>query len=188
MSVILRPEISLDKSVRITSMAAVAVARALERASGITARIKWVNDIFLNHKKACGILTEAGICFEKESLDYAILGIGVNVGIMEFPEEIKNIATSLGNECGIELSRNLVISEILNELTQWYPSLEEGSFMEENRKRSLLLGKEIRVLDDSEENGYYSARAVDLDDMGHLLIEREGKRIYLNSGEVSVRL
>ncbi|MBP3610820.1 MAG: biotin--[acetyl-CoA-carboxylase] ligase [Lachnospiraceae bacterium] len=188
MSVLLRPEIELQKSVRITSMAAVAVARAVERVSGIPAQIKWVNDIFLHGKKVCGILTEAGINYETGILDYAVLGIGVNVGKMEFPEELGAIATSVGNECGQNVSRNILIAEILKELAYWYPSLWDGSFLKESRRRSVLLGKEILVVDTLEDGGSYTARAVDLDDMGHLLIERDGKRQELNSGEVSIRL
>ena len=98
MSVLLRPEIELERAVLITSMAAVAVARAIERVSDIPAKIKWVNDIFLNRKKVCGILTESGINAETGKLEYAVLGIGVNVGSMEFPEELKGIATSVSNE------------------------------------------------------------------------------------------
>ncbi len=188
MSVLLRPEIELQKSVRITSMAAVAAARAIERVSGITAQIKWVNDIFLNKKKVCGILTEAGIDYEKGTLDYAVLGIGVNVGRMEFPEELAAIATSVSNECGRNVSRNELIAELLKELAYWQPSLRDGSFLVESRKRSILLGNEILVVDALAEGGSYTARAIDLDDMGHLLIERDGKCQELNSGEVSIRL
>ncbi|MBO5353841.1 MAG: biotin--[acetyl-CoA-carboxylase] ligase [Lachnospiraceae bacterium] len=187
MSVLLRPEIELQKSVRITSMAAVAVARAIEKVSGIPAKIKWVNDIFLNGKKVCGILTEAGIDFEKETLEYAVLGIGVNVGSMEFPLELDGIATSIGNECGKRISRNILIAEILKELEDWYSSLWSGSFLEESRNRSILLGKEILVVDTLAEGGSYPARAIDLDDMGHLIIERAEEMQVLNSGEVSIR-
>lgn len=187
MSVLLRPEIELDRAVLITSMAAVAVARAVERVSGIPAQIKWVNDIFLNKKKVCGILTEAGIDAENGRLEYAVLGIGVNVGKMEFPEELKEIATSVSNECGYEVVKEVLIEEILKELELWYPTLWDGSFLEESRRKSILLGKKILVMDSSVPEGAYSAKAVDLDGLGHLLIEREGKLETLNSGEVSVR-
>lgn len=188
MSVLLRPDIVLEKAVRITSMAAVAVANAVEKVSGISAQIKWVNDIFLNRKKVCGILTESGINYEEKKLDYVVLGIGVNVGYMEFPEELSNIATSVSNECKWEVSRAELIAGILNELEVWYPSLEDGSFLSESKERSILLGQEIRVLDDTCESGFYMARALDLDDMGHLLVERDGERQLLHSGEVSIRL
>ena len=86
MSILLRPEIELQNAVRLTSMTAVAVAEAIERVCEIPARIKWVNDIFLNKKKVCGILVEAGIDAVEQKLNYAVVGIGINVGKMEFPE------------------------------------------------------------------------------------------------------
>lgn len=187
MSILLRPELELQQAVLITSMAAVAVARAIEKVSGISAQIKWVNDIFLNKKKVCGILTEAGINAEKQSLEYAVLGIGVNVGTMDFPEELADIATSVCNECGFFVEKETLIEEILKELEQWYPTLWNGSFLEESKARSILLGKEIRVVDSMAEGGSYPAKAVDLDEMGHLVIERNGEREVLNSGEVSIR-
>ncbi len=187
MSILLRPQIELERSVLITSMAAVAVARAIERLSGISAKIKWVNDIFINNKKVCGILTEAGIDAEKGSLDYAVLGIGVNVGAMEFPEELKEIATSVCNECGFEITKEALIEEILRELEALYPALQDGSFLKESKKRSILLGKEVRVVDALADGGFYEAVAVDIDELGHLIIERNGSREALNSGEVSIR-
>ena len=187
MSLLLRPKIELQKAVLITSMAAVAVARAVEKVSGVSAQIKWVNDVFLNRKKVCGILTEAGIHPETGVLDYAVLGIGVNVGKMEFPEDLKETATSVCNECVHEVSREELIAEILKEIEYWYPYLWDGSFLKESRMRSILLGKEILVLDATTEGGSYTAKAVDLDELGHLLIERNGKIVVLNSGEVSIR-
>ncbi len=187
MSILLRPELELQQAVLITSMAAVAVARAIEKVSGISAQIKWVNDIFLNKKKVCGILTEAGINPENQTLDYVVLGIGVNVESMEFPEDLKEIATSVCNECGFFVEKEKLIEEILKELKQWYPTLWDGSFLEESKARSILLGKEIRVIDALAEGGSYSAKAVDLDAMGHLIIERDGRTEVLNSGEVSIR-
>ena len=187
MSILLRPDIELSKAVLITSMAAVAVARAVERVSGIPAQIKWVNDIFLNKKKVCGILTEAGIDAERQTLNYAVLGIGVNVGTMDFTEELKDIATSVSNECGFEVKKEVLIDEILKELEQWYPTLWNGEFLAESKARSILLGKEIKVLDENALGGSYPAKAVDINELGNLIIERDGVTQVLNSGEVSIR-
>ena len=187
MSILLRPDIPLERAVLITSMAAVAVARAIERVSGIEAKIKWVNDIFLKGKKVCGILTEAGIDAESGKFSYAVLGIGVNVGEMEFPEELRDIATSVSNECGFVISKENLIDEILLELERWYATLSDGGFLEESRKRSILLGKEILVLDETAPGGSYPAKAVDINELGNLVIERNGERVVLNSGEVSIR-
>ena len=188
MSVLLRPEIPLERAVLITSMAAVAVAEAVERVSGIETKIKWVNDIFLNGKKVCGILTEAGIHAEKATLDYAVLGIGVNVGNMEFPEELKDIATSVSAECGFVVSKDVLIDEILKEVERWYPAIKDGSFLEVSKRRSILLGKEIRVVDETVPGGGYTAKAIDINELGNLVIEKDGERQVLNSGEVSIRL
>jgi len=187
MSILLRPDISLERAVLITSMAAVAVAQAIETVSSISAKIKWVNDIFLNKKKVCGILTEAGIDVENHSLEYVVLGIGINVGSMEFPEELQDIATSVSNECGFEIEKEVLIEEILKELEKWYPTLWNGRFLEESRARSVLLGREILVLDDNAPGGSYPAKAVELNELGNLVIETEKGMKILNSGEVSVR-
>ena len=187
MSILLRPDIELSRAVLITSMAAVAVARAVERVSGIRAQIKWVNDIFLNKKKVCGILTEAGIDAERQKLNYAVLGIGVNVGTMEFPEELKKIATSVSNECGFDVKKEVLIDEILKELEQWYPTLWNGGFLAESKERSILLGREITVIDETVPGGSYPAKAVDINELGNLIIERDGVMQVLNSGEVSIR-
>lgn len=186
MSIVLRPKLELDRAVLITSMAAVAVAEAVETVSGISAQIKWVNDVFLNRKKVCGILTEAGIS-ATGTLEYVVLGIGVNVGPMEFPEELKQIATSVSNECGKEIAREILVEEILKKLEVWYPTLWNGSFLEESKKRSILLGKEVVVVDAGPEGESYVAKAVDLDELGHLIVERNGRKQILNSGEISIR-
>lgn len=185
MSVLLRPQIELEKSTLITSVAAVAVARAIESVSGVTAQIKWVNDVFLHGKKTCGILTEAGINSNNDTLEYAVLGIGVNVGKMVFPEELDTIATSVSNESGVEIEREELISAILNELEPLYEAMHTGAFLKESRERSILLGKEIKVLNG---NNSYSARALEIDDMGQLVVEANGKKQTLVCGEVSIRL
>lgn len=187
MSILLRPEIELERAVLITSMAAVAVAEAIEQVSCIETKIKWVNDIFLNRKKVCGILTEAGISAEAGTLSYAVLGIGVNVGKMEFPEELINVATSVSNECGFNVSKEILTDKILEQLEKWYPTIADGSFLEESKKRSILLGNDIRVIDETVSGGSYHAKAVDINELGNLIIERDGVIQVLNSGEVSIR-
>lgn len=187
MSILLRPDIALERAVLITSMSAVAVAEAIEHVSGAEAKIKWVNDIFLNGKKTCGVLTEAGIDAEKGTLEFAVLGIGVNVGEMEFPKELEHIATSVSNECGFPVSKDTLINAILEKMERWYPTLADGSFLKESKRRSLLLGKEITVIDETVYGGSYPAKAVDINELGNLIIERDGVLQVLNSGEVSIR-
>ena len=106
---------------------------------------------------------------------------------MEFPEELKEIATSVSNECGFSVEKEALIDEILKELEEWYPTLWDGSFLAESKERSVLLGKEIKVIDGNIQGGSYPAKAVDINELGNLIIEREGKFQVLNSGEVSIR-
>ena len=169
----------------LTSMAAVAVARAMEKVADVRASIKWVNDVYLGPKKACGILCEAGLDFESGQMEYVVAGIGVNVGFMEFPDELKDIATSISNECGAAVSRSRFTAELINEMNALYPQLESGAFMKESRERSNVIGRQVFVLRGSDR---YSATAVDIDDEGSLVVRREdGSLDTLHSGEISLR-
>lgn len=184
-SFVLRPSLPAERAVMITSMAAVAVARAMERVADVKASIKWVNDVYLGTKKACGILCEAGLDFESGQMQYVVAGIGVNVGRMDFPPELREIATSISNECGRDISRSRFCAELINEMNALYPQLESGAFMAESRARSNVIGRDIVVLRGEER---YPATAVDIDDRGNLLVRREdGSEAVLQSGEISVR-
>ena len=184
-SFVLRPSLPADRAVLLTSMAAVAVARAMERVADVEAKIKWVNDVYLGDKKACGILCEAGMDFESGQLQYVVAGIGVNVGPMEFPEELAGVATSISNACGCAVGRSRFCAELINEMNALYPQLESGAFMEESRARSNVIGREIDVLRGGER---YPATAVDIDPAGSLIVRTpEGKIETLRSGEISVR-
>ena len=184
-SFILRPQIPADRAVSITSMSAVAVARAMEKVADVQASIKWVNDVYLGSKKACGILCEAGMDFENGMLQYVISGIGVNVGFMDFPEELRDKATSISNACGRRILRSRFAAELINEMNALYAQLETGAFMEESRRRSNVIGREIDVLRGEER---FPATAIDIDDMGSRVIRTsDGEGQTLHSGEISVR-
>ena len=184
-SFILRPQLPADRAVMLTSMSAGAVARAMEKVADVQASIKWVNDVYLGPKKACGILCEAGMDFENGQMQYVISGIGVNVGFMDFPEELADKATSISNVCGKRISRSRFAAELINEMNALYPQLETGAFMEESRRRSNVIGREIEVLRGEER---YPATAIDIDDEGSLVIRTgDGEVKTLHSGEISVR-
>ncbi len=185
LTVILRPDCAPDRAGLLTSLAAVAAARAVEKVSGADVKIKWVNDLYLNGKKICGILTEGGLGLEAGRLEYAAVGIGINVNRMEFPPELREIATSVGNETGTSPDRNRLIAEILNELDALYGDLETGAFLEESRRRSNVIGREVTVIEGGKK---YPAKAVDIDGQGRLVIETEEGRTCLNYGEVSLKL
>ena len=182
---VLRPTIPADRAVNITSLAAVAVARAIETLCDADVKIKWVNDLYINDRKVCGILCEASLDFESGMLEYAVLGIGVNVAPMDFPEDLRDIATSIGNECGAHPSRSRLIAEISNELEKLYGELETGGFMAESRRRSNVIGRDVTVIRGDER---YAAHVMDIDDQGRLVIRTESGVSRVGSGEISIKL
>ena len=184
-SFVLRPKMPAERAVMLTSMTAVAVARAIEQLADVQVQIKWVNDLFISGRKTCGILCEAGMDFESGQLEYAVAGIGVNVGKMTFPEELADIATSVGNACGREISKNQLIARICDNMEALYDQLDDGGFMEEYRARSNVIGKRITVLRGGER---FSARVLDIDDQGGLVVETQDGIETVRSGEISIRL
>lgn len=183
-SMILRPDCTPEKAAMITSLAAVAVARAIEKVAETEIRIKWVNDLYIGGKKVCGILSEAGTDMESGQLNYVVVGIGVNVQPMDFPEELRNIATSIGNETGGAVDRNRLTAEICNETESLLGQLESGEFMAENRRRSNVIGREVLVLEGGKQ---YTAQALDIDGEGKLILRRDGEILHLGFGEVSLK-
>lgn len=185
LSVILRLNESTDLSMLVTSAAAVAVCRAIQTVTGIEAQIKWVNDVYIEEKKVCGILTEASMNFENGQLDYLVLGIGINVAEKTFPPDLHDVATALGSHCTSHVDRSRLIGTLLNELDCVISTLSSRSFLEEYRKRSFLLGTRINVITASET---LPATALSIDDNGHLIVRMDtGELRTLSSGEVSIR-
>ena len=182
---ILRPKMTAERAVMITSLAAVAVARAIEAVADVSVQIKWVNDLYINGRKVCGILCEAGMDFESGQLEYAVVGIGVNVAAMRFPDELADIATSIENECGAPVSRSRLIAEICNQIEALYGQLETGEFMAESRRRSNVIGQDVTVIRGEVR---YEARAVDIDDQGRLVVRTENGVQRLGSGEISLKI
>lgn len=186
-SVLLRPELTAEKTLYITTAAAVAVAKAIEKISGKEAKIKWVNDIFVDGKKVCGILTEGAIDFETGKMQYAVLGIGVNIKKPEndFPSEIQNIAGSVFDTTEKEVS-SIIVAEILNNFMNYYKNLANKPFYEEYKKRMFLIGKHLTVYSGKDS---YPAVAIDLDKELSLIVKDENGNIKkLNTGEVSIKI
>lgn len=184
MSLILRPTLPAARSVMITSMTAVAVARAIERLADVQVEIKWVNDLYISGKKVGGILCEAELDCANGMLEYAVVGIGVNVAAMKFPEELSEIATSIGNEGPCEVSGNRLVVEICREMEALYPQLSSGAFLSESRRRSNVIGRRVIVI---RGNQCFVAKALDIDDDGGLVVETESGRCSIQSGEISLR-
>lgn len=185
LSAVVRPNNGWDPSL-LTSMCAVAVARAIESVADVAVKIKWVNDLLINGGKVCGILTESGMRPETAGFEYFIIGIGINCGKREFPAELRGTATSIENECGKQIDRNLLAARVCRELESGLERLGSRVFLEESRRRSAVLGKTVTVVRNGVE---FSALAVNIDNDGALLVRKEnGELIRLNSGEVSIRV
>jgi BirA family transcriptional regulator, biotin operon repressor / biotin---[acetyl-CoA-carboxylase] ligase len=185
-SILLRPKMEIDEATTITTIAAVSVAEAIQKVTGKIVQIKWVNDLFFQGSKICGILTEGALNMESKGMDYVVVGIGLNVKLPKdgFPKELATIATSI-ETAGQEESRNRLVAECLNLFFHYYDQLPEKKYVDNYRKRSLILGKEILVM--STDKGI-PARAIDIDENCHLLVEYENKeQEWLSSGEVSIR-
>lgn len=188
MSLILRPyHCSSQQAVRLTTMAAVAACEAIEAVSGKDAKIKWVNDIFIDGKKVCGILTEASFGLEDGFLEYAVLGIGFNVSppVGGFPDEIKGIAGAVFGEEQSD-GKNHLAAEFLNQFMKYYSSSEKLDYVENYRSRSLVIGNEIEVIFPE---GTKRGLALDIDKDCRLIVKYENDQVdSLYSGEISIKV
>lgn len=183
MSYLYRPEGSLSDSVAVTSAAAVAVVRAIKEVAGIDSGIKWVNDIYIGSKKVCGILTEAVTDIESGTAHCVIVGIGINVTTDDFPLELRTKAGALGT---VKLDRNRLAAAVTNRLEALIKGLPERTFIDEYRRHSLVLGKQIVYKKNGRET---AATAIGIDDNGALMVRNsDGTETTLNTGEISVRL
>ena len=188
MSILLRPEgLSPGEASKITTMAAVAVCQAIEALSGRQAQIKWVNDIYMDGKKVSGILTEASVGLEDGLLDYGILGIGMNVYIPAdgFPDELSGKAGAIF-ESPQDDGKNRLAAEVLNRFMKACRTKESSAYVEEYRKRCLVLGREILVLGKGEAR---KARALDVDEDCRLVVQYgDGRMERLSSGEIRIQM
>ena len=169
----------------ITVATAVAVHKTLQ-IFGIESEIKWVNDIFIEQKKVCGILTEGVFSHSnsKNAFDTFIVGIGINVirSDTDLPDDIKDIATFLPKE----VNRNSLIGELLNQIAVVFTEQSNAQIIDYYRDYSVVLGKKVKVIKPYET---FIAKVLEITDQAHLLIELEdGSTQELLSGEVSIRL
>jgi BirA family transcriptional regulator, biotin operon repressor / biotin---[acetyl-CoA-carboxylase] ligase len=188
MSMLLRPDLGTSSALLCTTAAAVAVCRAVDSFRSGSAGIKWVNDIHLDGKKVCGILTEGVMGFESGRIESIVIGIGVNFSTPQevFPPELRGVAGSVfDGSVPAGVSRNRMAAAIINHLLTLTGELESPTFMEEYRRRSVVIGKEVQVL---QGNQVYQAVAEEIDDVGVLWVRTlGGDRKSLNSGEISLR-
>ncbi len=186
MSILLRPDMPALDAVRITTAAAVAVAETVEELSGRRAGIKWVNDVCIGGKKICGILTEASFSLENGGLDYAVVGIGVNVYSPEggFPEDIRDIAGAVFDGRREDM-RCRVAGGIISRFMALYADLGSSEMLNAYRSRLLWTGERIRVISGK---GAYPCTMLGVSDSYALLVRDEaGEERTVSSGEISIR-
>ena len=185
-SVILKPEFETFRASQIPLMAGVAVARALDHyCSGIT--LKWPNDVMIRGKKVCGILSQAKLSANK--INFIVLGIGINVNMdtHRFPEEIRNIATSLAIETGAIISRQELIISLYENLEKCYKQLLQKGFIpvrQEWLRLAPMIGRQMKIVF---KNEAIEGTAVGLDDNGSLiLMTAENKAITVSAGDSTI--
>ncbi len=188
-SIVLRPSIPASEALMITTAAAAATAEAVEAVSGRKTGIKWVNDVFIDGKKICGILTEAAFGMEGGGLDYAVLGIGINVKAPEggFKGELANIADGVfGEDEDVTDARSRIAAEVIKRFFEYYSNLESKSYLEDYRKRSIVIGKEVILINGGTTQ---EAHVTGIDDDCRLLVTLpDGTEKAVSSGEISLRL
>ena len=185
-SLLLRPEILPDQASMLTLVAAMAVTKAIRRVTSLDAMIKWPNDVVLEGKKVCGILTE--LSAQIDFVNHIIVGIGINVRRQEFPPELEKVATALEQERQLHVDRASLLEKVLEEFEFYYEkylcTLDVSLFREEYQELLVNYGRQIQVLDPS---GAYEGVARGINERGELLVACDRGLRAVNSGEVSVR-
>jgi BirA family transcriptional regulator, biotin operon repressor / biotin---[acetyl-CoA-carboxylase] ligase len=189
-SIIVRPRITAEDYTKITLTAGLAVAIALEEASGLEMRLKWPNDVYVGEKKCCGILTEASSLSADNDNRFAIVGIGINVNSVEsdFSPDLQGKITSLRMFSGAEYNIMEIFHKVRASLLKFLSALEEKGFPEiliEWRKRDFLIGKSLQWLSTS--GDIVSGESYGPDESGRLVIQdKDGTLHQILSGDVSL--
>lgn len=187
MSILVRPTLAPEKASMMTLVAGMAVARSVKEVTGLDVKIKWPNDVVIDGKKISGTLTEMSM--ELGAIHYIVIGTGINANVTEFPDEIKDTATSLILEKGEKVDRAAIICAHMEAFEDFYDRFMEYGDMTLLREdyQELLVNqdKAVRVLEPGHE---YTGIARGIDEMGQLLVEKEdGSIVKVYAGEVSVR-
>nr|WP_294671653.1 biotin--[acetyl-CoA-carboxylase] ligase [uncultured Blautia sp.] len=185
MSILLRPKFEPQYAPTLTLVMGMAVAKAVKKL-GFDVSIKWPNDVVVSHKKICGILTEMGVRDGK--IDYAVIGVGINVNIREFPEEMADKATSLYLESGREFDRSQIPGLVMEAFEEYYEKFaatcDLSGLKEEYESILANYNQPVRVLAKEP----YEGVARGITDGGELLVEKtDGTIVAVSAGEVSVR-
>lgn len=186
MTLVLKPDINPNNASMITLVSAMAVVRAIQVVTGERAYIKWPNDIVMNGKKVCGILTEMSAQFDY--VNHIVVGIGINVHNTAFPEEIEEVASSLFLQTGKHFNRAQLIEETLEAFERYYASYLEtedlSGLVKEYNENLVNVNQNVRVLDPKEP---FEGKAMGITARGELIVDTWESRKLVSSGEVSVR-
>lgn len=186
MTLILKPEFLPTKASMLTLISGMAVCQGIREITNLKAMIKWPNDIVVNGRKICGILTE--MSSEMEAINYIVTGIGINVNNAEFPPDIADKATSVKLETQKAFRRSDIIACVIKHLKSYYDTFLKTTDLsllkEEYNSLMVNTGKKVFVVQGSDS---YEAVAKSIDNDGELIIERDGRTDRVMSGEVSVR-
>lgn len=187
MTLMIKPDINPNNASMLTLVAALAVAKAITSVTGEEALIKWPNDIVVNGKKVCGILTEMNAQFDY--INHLVVGIGINVHNESFPEEISQMASSLMIEAGGKrFHRAQIIAETMSYFEQYYDTFlktqDLSALVREYDELLVNRNKSVRVLDPKEP---FDGKAMGITPKGELIVETWESRKLVSSGEVSVR-
>jgi len=181
MTLKIKSDIKLENSLFITTLVAIATTKALKKFTDKNIEIKWVNDLYLNGKKICGILTEVITNPETLIVKNFIIGIGINLNTSNFPDDLSNIATSLFEK---NISKNKLAAYICNSIYEMLSQNDSKKMINEYKKYSMVIGKEIKYIKNNIE---YFSLVKDINDQGNLIvINKAGNEIVLNSGEISI--
>lgn len=187
MTLMIKPDINPNNASMLTLVAALAVAKAITSVTGEKALIKWPNDIVINGKKVCGILTEMNAQFDY--INHIVVGIGINVHNESFPEEISQMASSLMIEAGGKrFHRAQIIAETMSYFEQYYDTFlktqDLSALVREYDELLVNRNKSVRVLDPKEP---FDGKAMGITHKGELIVDTWESRKLVSSGEVSVR-
>lgn len=177
-SIVIHPQGTLNDVVFVTSAASVAVAKTIEEMTDLDPKIKWVNDIYVNDKKVCGILVQSIV--KNSKVDGLCVGIGVNISTTDFPDELGSRAGALGRD----IDRNIFVAKVTEKLIDFSNNIGDRSYLDYYRKKSCVIGRNIKYI---ENNIEHFAMAVGIDDNANLIVDENGETKKLSSGEITIR-
>ena len=179
-SIILYPDLPPERGMAVTMTASVSLAQAIEETTGIKPVIKWPNDLLINNKKVCGILTELDA--EIDKINYVIVGIGINVN-NEIKDDLKSIATSLKEITGSSLHRVKLLRTILKYFDKNYLHIDNPSYIRKQwLSYSKIIGKKMMITEGENKS---IGVVQDVDESGCLIMNSDGKLKRIVSGDLS---